>query len=209
MIKTANAQTIAEAAEILKTGGLVGMPTETVYGLAANALDGQAVARIFQAKGRPAFNPLIIHVPNAAAAETYVEFNEWAFSAAAAFWPGPLTLVLTRSERIPDVVTAGGPTVGIRWPSHPFMQAVIRECGFPLAAPSANPSDRLSPTCAEHCAQGLGERIPLIVDGGQCAVGIESTVVDVTGPFPRILRPGVITAAQYLWRETPWGRADT
>jgi L-threonylcarbamoyladenylate synthase len=112
------------------------------------------------------------------------------------FWPGPLTLVVPKSSRIPDIVAAGGSTVGLRWPSHAFFQSVIRECGFPLAAPSANPSDQLSPTTAEHVIAGLGERIPLIVDAGACAVGIESTVVDVTGERPRILRPGIISAEQ-------------
>ena len=190
-------EAVGRAAEVLRAGGVAAIPTETVYGLAADAFSAPAVEAIYAAKGRPSHNPVIVHVASAALArECCSDWPEVADRLAARFWPGPLTLVLPRSARIPDVVAAGGPTVGIRWPAHPFMQAVIRECGFPLAAPSANPSDRLSPTCAEHVAEGLGDRIPLIVDGGQCAVGIESTVVDVTGPVPRILRPGVITAAQ-------------
>jgi L-threonylcarbamoyladenylate synthase len=207
---TLSAAAVARTVAVLRSGGVVAVPTETVYGLAANAFSASAVEAIYVAKGRPAHNPVIVHVASAALArECCAVWTPLADRLAARFWPGPLTLVLPRSRRIPDVVTAGGPTVGIRWPSHPFMQAVIRECGFPLAAPSANPSDRLSPTCAEHVAQGLGERIPLIVDGGQCAVGIESTVVDVTGPFPRILRPGVITAAQVADAAGPDTREPT
>jgi L-threonylcarbamoyladenylate synthase len=191
------AEAVARAVGALRSGGIVAVPTETVYGLAANAFSAEAVAAIYAAKGRPAHNPVIVHVASAAMArECCTEWTDLADRLAARFWPGPLTLVLPRSERIPGIVSAGGRTVGLRWPSHPFMQAVIRGCGFPLAAPSANPSDRLSPTAADHVFAGLGDRIPLIVDGGQCAVGIESTVVDVSGPVPRILRPGVITAAQ-------------
>jgi L-threonylcarbamoyladenylate synthase len=191
------AAAVARTVSVLRSGGVAAVPTETVYGLAANAFSGPSVEAIYAAKGRPAHNPVIVHVASAnLARECCADWTPLADRLAARFWPGPLTLILPRSDRIPDVVTAGGPTVGLRWPSPPFIQAVIRECGFPLAAPSANPSDRLSPTCAEHVAQGLGDRVPLIVDGGRCAVGIESTVVDVTGPVPRILRPGVITAAQ-------------
>jgi len=184
---------VERAAEILRAGEPVALPTETVYGLAANALDARAVARIFEIKGRPAHNPIIVHVAGYEMARTCVA--AWPDSASRlsrAFWPGPLTLVLARSSEIPDIVTAGGGTVGIRWPSHPFIQAVIRECGFPLAAPSANPSNSVSPTNAEHVRRLLGTRIRLIVDGGQSQVGIESTVVDVTGDPLRILRPGMI-----------------
>lgn len=190
-------QAVIRTAEVLRSGRVAAIPSETVYGLAANALSPEAVAGIYRAKGRPAGNPLIVHVATAAMArECSASWPPLAERLAGCFWPGPLTLVVPRSARIPDLVTAGGPTVGIRWPSHAFFQAVLRECGFPLAAPSANPSDRLSPTTAEHVAAGLGDRIPLIVDAGPCAVGIESTVVDVTGRLPRVLRPGVISTRQ-------------
>jgi L-threonylcarbamoyladenylate synthase len=186
---------VRRAAELLRAGQLVALPTETVYGLAANAWDAAAVGRIFEVKGRPPENPIIVHVAGLELARRCVA--EWpgpAGKLAAAFWPGPLTMVLPRSERIPPIVTAGGPTVGVRWPSHPFIQAVIRACEFPLAAPSANRSNRLSPTNAEHVRKSLGERIPLIVDGGQAQIGIESTVVDLTVKPPRLLRPGMIHA---------------
>jgi L-threonylcarbamoyladenylate synthase len=184
---------VERAAELLKAGELVALPTETVYGLAANGFDPAAVRKIFEVKGRPAGNPIILHVADLAQARQCV--SEWPDSAALlarAFWPGPLTLVLPRSPLVPDVVTAGGTTVGIRWPSHPLIQAVIRQCGFPLAAPSANVSMRVSPTNATHVMRSLGGRIPLIVDGGQSQVGIESTVLDLSSRSPRILRPGMI-----------------
>ncbi len=183
------------AAELLRAGEVVALPTETVYGLAANALDEKAVAKIFQIKGRPANNPIIVHVAGIEMAKTCVtNFTALAEKLGKSFWPGPLTLVLPRAKNIPDVVTAGGATVGIRWPSHPFMQAVIRECGFPLAAPSANLSNQISPTNAEHVRAQLGGKISLIVDGGQSQVGIESTVLDLTVSPPQILRPGMIHA---------------
>jgi L-threonylcarbamoyladenylate synthase len=181
------------AVELLRAGEVVALPTETVYGLAANALDESAVARIYEIKGRPGRNPIIVHVSDSAMAQRCVK--NWPASAAklaAAFWPGPLTLVLPRSQRIPDIVTAGGDTVGVRWPSHPFIQAVIRGCGFPLAAPSANLSGQISPTNAEHVRKALGDKISLIVDGGQSQVGIESVVLDLTTDPPQVLRPGMI-----------------
>lgn len=184
---------VARAAELLRAGEVVALPTETVYGLAANALDARAVARIFEVKGRPAHNPIIVHVAGLEMAQRCVA--DWPVAAdklARAFWPGPLTLVLPRSKEIPDNVTAGGPTVGVRWPSHPFIQAVIRECSFPLAAPSANLSNRISPTNAGHVSKDLGDKIRLIVDGGQSQVGIESTVLDLAVSPPRVLRPGMI-----------------
>jgi L-threonylcarbamoyladenylate synthase len=184
---------VRRAVELLRAGQVVALPTETVYGLAASALDEKAVAKIFQIKGRPSHNPLIVHVAGAEMARACV--GEWPGSAekfARAFWPGPLTLVLPRAKKIPAGVTAGGDTVGVRWPAHPFMQAVIRECGFPLAAPSANLSNQVSPTNAGHVRQHLDGKIPLIVDGGQSQVGIESTVLDLTVSPPRILRPGMI-----------------
>jgi L-threonylcarbamoyladenylate synthase len=186
---------VRRAAELLRAGEVVALPTETVYGLAANALDKTAVAKIFQIKGRPANNPVIVHVAGVAMAKACVKnFPAAAEKLAAAFWPGPLTLVLPRAHEIPDNVTAGGETVGIRWPGHPFIQAVIRECGFPLAAPSANLSNQISPTNAEHVRAQLGGKISLIVDGGQSQVGIESTVLDLTVSPPRVLRPGMIHA---------------
>jgi L-threonylcarbamoyladenylate synthase len=184
---------VARAVDVLRRGEIVALPTETVYGLAANALDDTAVKRIFDAKGRPTHNPIIVHVSDLKMAKRCAShWPELAEKLAAAFWPGPLTMVVSRSREIPSAVTAGGETVGIRWPSHPFMQAVIRACGFPLAAPSANRSNEISPTNAEHVARSLGKSIPLIIDGGQSQVGIESTVLDVTTTPPRLLRPGMI-----------------
>ena len=184
---------VNRAAELLRAGEVVVLPTETVYGLAANALDANAVARIFEVKGRPAHNPIIVHIASVEMAKRCIAI--WpaiADDLARAFWPGPLTMVLPKAKDIPEIVTASGATVGVRWPSHPFIQAVIRECGFPLAAPSANPSNQLSPTNAEHVRKSIGEKIPLIVDGGQSQVGIESTVIDLTTDPPAVLRPGMI-----------------
>jgi L-threonylcarbamoyladenylate synthase len=184
---------VRRAAELLRAGEVVALPTETVYGLAANAFNAKAVTKIFEVKGRPAHNPIIVHVASREMARRCV--TDWPAAAeqlASSFWPGPLTLVLPKSRAIPDLVTAGGATVGVRWPSHPFMQAVISECGFPLAAPSANLSNQVSPTNAEHVRKRLGDKIALIVDGGQSQVGIESTVIDLTTTPPRVLRPGMI-----------------
>ena len=186
---------VKRAAELLRAGEIVALPTETVYGLAANALDANAVGKIYEAKGRPKHNPIIVHVASLEMARGCA--SEWPESAdklAKSFWPGPLTVILPRSKKIPGVVTAGGETVGIRWPSHPFIQAVIRECGFPLAAPSANRASEISPTNAEHVYKSLGEKISLVIDGGQSQVGIESTVIDLTTTPPRVLRPGMIHA---------------
>ena len=170
------------------------VPTETVYGLAANALEAASVEKIFTAKNRPAQNPIIVHVNDQSMArQCVVEWPEVASELAKAFWPGPLTLVLTKAETIPDNVTAGGTTVGVRWPSHPFMQDLINTCRFPLAAPSANLSNHVSPTSAEHVKSQMDGRIPLIVDGGPTSVGIESTVVDLSGDRVRVLRPGMIS----------------
>ena len=184
---------VKRAAELLRAGEVVALPTETVYGLAANALDENAVAKIFQIKGRPAHNPMIVHVVgNEMARDCVRDFSALAEKFSQAFWPGPLTLVLPRANKIPDNVTAGGMTVGVRWPSHPFMQAVIRECGFPLAAPSANLSNQISPTNAGHVHAQLAGKISLIVDGGQSQIGIESTVLDLSVSPPQVLRPGMI-----------------
>jgi L-threonylcarbamoyladenylate synthase len=186
---------VTRAAELLRDGEVVALPTETVYGLAAHALDENAVAKIFKIKGRPAHNPIIVHVASNEMGKCCVKnWPKLADELSKSFWPGPLTLVLPRAEKIPGNVTAGGATVGIRWPSHPFIQAVIRECGFPLAAPSANLSNQISPTNAGHVRAQLAGKIPLIVDGGQSHVGIESTVLDLTVSPPHILRPGMIHA---------------
>jgi L-threonylcarbamoyladenylate synthase len=184
---------IAEAAAILAAGGLVAFPTETVYGLGADGLNPEAVARIYAAKGRPATNPVILHVEGIAAAQALVtQWPEAAQRLAERFWPGPLTLVLPASERVPAIVRAGGPTVALRCPDHPIALALIRAAGRPLAAPSANRSQHLSPTLAEHAASSLGEAVDLILDGGPTAAGLESTILDLSGVHPRILRPGPI-----------------
>ncbi|MBI4663559.1 MAG: threonylcarbamoyl-AMP synthase [Verrucomicrobia bacterium] len=186
---------VREAVRLLRAGQIVALPTETVYGLAGNAFSAKAVERIFAAKGRPSHNPIIVHVANLEMARTCV--SHWpplAERLAAAFWPGPLSLVLPRSSLIPDIVTAGGSTVGLRWPRHPVMEAVIRGCGFPLAAPSANLSGQISPTTAEHVRKSFGGKLRLVIDGGAAPIGIESTVLDLTAAPPRILRPGMIHA---------------
>lgn len=188
---------IARAAEVIRSGGLVAFPTETVYGLGANALDAAAVARIFEAKGRPANNPLIVHV--AGAEETRRLAAEWPEEAellAARFWPGPLTLVLPKRDVVPDIVTAGGPTVAVRAPAHPVARALIAAAGAPIAAPSANRSTQVSPTTAAHVLRGLEGRIDLVLDGGSTPGGIESTVLALTGGTPRLLRPGLVTASE-------------
>lgn len=173
------------------------IPTETVYGLAADALSAEAVAKIFEAKGRPATNPLIVHVRDAAMARRFVKgWDPRAEALARAFWPGPLTLVLPKTAAIPELVTAGGPTVGVRAPSHPVAQAVLAAFGGPLAAPSANRSMSISPTSAAAVSEELGDRIPLIVDGGPCSVGLESTVLDLSEPTLRVLRPGHVRAEE-------------
>ncbi len=185
-------EAIAEAARLIGEGLPVAMPTETVYGLAADATDGRAVARIYEAKGRPRFNPLIVHVNDISHASGIARFNELAQALAERHWPGPLTLVLPRREGsgLAALVTAGLPTVAVRAPAHPAMRALLEAVGKPLAAPSANASGRISPTKAEHVLAGLGGRIPLIVDGGPTAHGLESTIVALTGGSPRLLRPG-------------------
>lgn len=185
---------IDEAAELLRRGRLVAFPTETVYGLGANALDAEAVRRIFEAKGRPLTSPLIVHVASPEMARPLVRgWPEKAELLARKFWPGPLTLVLPRDASVPDIVTAGLPSVGLRIPAHPVALALLRATGLPLAAPSANRFTQLSPTTAQHVREGLGDRVDLILDGGACAVGIESTVLSLTGAVPRILRAGMVT----------------
>lgn len=184
---------LARAAQILRDGGLVAFPTETVYGLGGDATNSRAVAAIYEAKGRPRFNPLIVHVADLAMAERFARFDTRARALAAAFWPGPLTLVLPLADGagLSPLVTADLDSVAIRIPAHPVAQALIRAFGGPLAAPSANPSGKVSPTRADHVAQGLAGRIAAILDGGPCAVGVESTILGLTGEAA-LLRPGGI-----------------
>lgn len=189
-ILAADATGIAEAARLLAAGELVAFPTETVYGLGGDARSDAAVARIFQAKGRPSFNPLIVHLPDLAAVEAVAIVSPRARDLAMAFWPGPLTLVLpVIAGAVSPLVTAGLPTVAVRVPAHPLAQALLRAFGGPVAAPSANPSGRVSPTRASHVISGLGGRIAAVLDGGPCAVGLESTIV-IADPAPQLLRPG-------------------
>lgn len=191
-------------AKVLRQGGLVGVPTETVYGLAADALDAEACARIYRAKGRPPTDPLIVHVLSGQEAEKIAYLNPAARRLADAFWPGPLTLVLEKRAEVPDIVTAGLGSVAVRVPAHGLFRRLLRVTGRPLAAPSANPFGYVSPTTAEHVRAGLGERIGHILDGGACSVGLESTIIDVRDPDrPRLLRPGAITREQV---ETALGR---
>lgn len=193
-VAAATAQSTQQAAEIIRDGGLVAMPTETVYGLAADATNGKAVARIYEAKGRPSFNPLISHVTGADMAARLVEINTVAEDLISAFWPGPLTLVLPRLAACPvsQLATAGLDTIAIRAPDHPVARALIEAVDRPLAAPSANPSEQLSPTTAQHVQQGLGDRVDMILDGGPCRAGLESTVVSLAGEHPALLRPGAL-----------------
>jgi len=181
------------AGELLSEGQLVAFPTETVYGLGANALDQKAVRSIFEAKGRPADNPLIVHICHRDQLMPLVEIPPLAEKLISSFWPGPLTLLFPRKNIIPDIVTAGLPTVAIRMPSHPAAMAMLRACGLPIAAPSANRSGRPSPTSAEHVMEDMNGLIPLIIDGGACEVGLESTVLDLCHGEPCILRPGGVT----------------
>ncbi len=188
---------IARAAAVLRGGGLVAFPTETVYGLGALALDAAAVGRIFAAKGRPAGNPLIVHIADISEIDRVAAaWPDAAERLARRFWPGPLTLVVPRGAAVPDATTAGGPTVAVRVPAHPVALALLRAVGAPLAAPSANRSSELSPTRAEHVLRGLDGRIDLVLDAGPTPGGVESTVVDVTTSPPRLLRPGLIGPAE-------------
>lgn len=192
-----DAGAIRAAADVLRAGGLVAFPTETVYGLGANALSAEAVARVFAAKGRPATNPVIVHVARAAdVTNVAAEWPATAVALAERFWPGPLTLVVPKGLAVPEIVTAGGSTVAVRCPNHPVARALIELAGVPVAAPSANRSTELSPTRAEHVLKSLNGRIDFLLNGGPCSGGIESTVVDVTGDVPRVLRPGLISAPQ-------------
>lgn len=190
-------QDILYAKELLEAGGLVAIPTETVYGLAGNALDVDAVARIFEVKDRPSFDPLIVHTSSLESAEPFViDVPSQARKLADRFWPGPLTLLLRKKELIPDLVTAGLDRVGIRCPDHPLTRTLLTSLRFPLAAPSANPFGYVSPTTALHVQEQLGDKIPYILDGGPCLVGIESTIVGWEDNLPVIYRLGGITAEQ-------------
>ena len=187
---------IARLARAIRSGELVAVPTETVYGLAADALNAKACAAIFRAKGRPLTDPLIVHIRTMRELRSIAEVPAEAVILARKFWPGPLTLVLKRKPIVPSIVAAGGSTVAVRMPAHPTMRNLLRTVGAPLAAPSANPFGRLSPTTAAHVQSGLGDKIPWILDGGPCGVGVESTIVDLSDPkMSRILRPGGIAAA--------------
>ena len=185
---------IEKAAHIIQEGGLVAFPTETVYGLGADALNPMAVASIFEVKQRPQFDPLIVHVADLRQAEILVKrLPSRAVQLAEAFWPGPLTLVLEKAPFVPDLVTASLPTVALRIPDHPLALSLIRESGRPIAAPSANPFGGVSPTTADHVRQSLGDKIGMILDGGPCRVGVESTVLSLVGDTPLLLRPGGIS----------------
>jgi L-threonylcarbamoyladenylate synthase len=188
---------VADAADILRGGGLVAVPTETVYGLAADSANARAVADIYRTKGRPDFNPLIVHVADLDAAKNLAVFDPLALQLAEHFWPGPLTLVLPKAPLCPAVaaVTAGLETIAVRCPAHPLMQQLLRESGLYLAAPSANRSGGISPTLAEHVRASLGSNAPQILDGGPCSAGLESTIVAVAGGKAQILRPGPVTLA--------------
>lgn len=191
-------QAISEASRLLACGHLVGFPTETVYGLGANALSETAVLAIFAAKGRPADNPLIVHVAHTSQLDAFCEVTDQAKLLLKTFCPGPLTLLLKKKDSIPSVVTAGLPSVAVRIPSHPVARKLLETCGLPIAAPSANTSGKPSPTTANHVYQDLKGKLPLILDGGECQVGLESTVLDLTSPIPTILRPGGITPEMLL-----------
>lgn len=197
LLQAADQQSVAAAAALLRQGQVVGIPTETVYGLAANAMDGAAVKRIFEAKGRPQDNPLIVHIHEVEMwSQVVAEVTPKARALADAFWPGPLTIILPRGSQVSDEVCAGLDTVAVRMPSHPVARAVIAACGLPLAAPSANLSGSPSPTTAAHVMADMQGRIPMILDGGACQVGVESTVVTLAGEKPVLLRPGYITQQQ-------------
>lgn len=198
LVKPACKETAQEGGRLLAQGELVAFPTETVYGLGADATNDKAVASIFEAKGRPQFNPLIAHIPVLEWAEDFAEISNTALSLAERFWPGPMTLVMNRKENCPVsyLVSAGLDSVAVRMPSHPFARELISCAGVPIAAPSANISGTVSPTTAEHVRQGLEDRISLIIDGGSCRVGVESTVLDVRGERPVLLRAGGLTVEE-------------
>ncbi len=194
-VRAADEAGVRAAAKVLREGGLVAFPTETVYGLGADARNDRAVAAIFEAKGRPRFNPLIVHFRHLAAAAEETVFDSRARALAERFWPGPLSLVLPRApgSRISLLCSAGLDTLAVRVPGHESAQALLNACALPIAAPSANPAGRISPTRAADVVAALGERVDLVLDGGPCPIGLESTVVDMSGAAPRLLRPGAVT----------------
>ncbi len=188
------AESIRHSAEMIRAGGLVAFPTETVYGLGCDALNPDAAAKVFEAKQRPTFDPLIVHLADRSMIETVVtSVPASAQRLMDAFWPGPLTLILPKQPIVPDLVTAGLPTVAVRMPNHSIALALIREARTPIAAPSANPFGYVSPTTAQHVSDGLGDRIDLILDGGPCPVGVESTILSLAGARPELVRPGSLT----------------
>ncbi|MDD4617409.1 MAG: L-threonylcarbamoyladenylate synthase [Alphaproteobacteria bacterium] len=198
LVLPVNDESIALASTLLHEGKLVAFPTETVYGLGGDATNGHAVASIYKAKGRPTFNPLIVHVDEVKALDPLIEWTERARVLAKAFWPGPMTLVLKRAPSCPAslLTSAGLETLAVRIPSNPDAQRLLKATGLPIAAPSANASGKLSPTTANHVADSLGNNVDLILDGGSCQIGVESTVIDLTSEIPVILRPGGITREQ-------------
>ncbi len=197
VLSAADSESIRLAGRIIKRGGLVAFPTETVYGLGCDAMNADAAAKIFEAKQRPQFDPLIVHIADRTQLTVVVKsLPVLGQRLMDAFWPGPLTLVLPKQPAIPDLVTAGLSTVAVRMPNHPVAQAFIREAGTPIAGPSANPFGYVSPTTAQHVADGLESKIDLILDGGPCPIGLESTIVSLAGPQPELLRPGSITIEQ-------------
>ena len=193
LLLPSNEESLSLAADLLRSGQLVAFPTETVYGLGANALDPDAVLSVFAAKGRPADNPLIVHIHDRSQLNGLCAVPDAALPLMDAFWPGPLTILFEKFPTVPDVVTAGLPTVAVRMPSHPVAAAMLRTCDLPVAAPSANSSGRPSPTLASHVLEDMQGKIPLILDGGPCDVGLESTVLDLCHGAPTILRPGGVT----------------
>ena len=189
---------VSEAARLLKDGEVVAIPTETVYGLAGNAFEPKALAKIFAAKERPTFDPLIVHIADIAQlTDIAKDIPDSAYRLAEAYWPGPMTIILPKKDCIPDLCTSALPSVAVRFPSHPIAQAIIKESGLPLAAPSANLFKHVSPTTAEHVAAQLADRIAGIVDGGPCSVGVESSIISLTGEKPTVLRPGAITPEMF------------
>lgn len=197
ILSSSDSASIRLASNIIRTGGLVAFPTETVYGLGCDAMNPLAAAKVFEAKQRPQFDPLIVHIADRSQLDSVVTSQPpLAQKLMDAFWPGPLTIVLPKQSVVPDLITAGLPTVAVRMPSHPVAQALIREAGTPIAAPSANPFGYVSPTAAQHVSDGLGSKVDLILDGGLCSVGVESTVVSLIDTQPELLRPGSITLEQ-------------
>jgi L-threonylcarbamoyladenylate synthase len=197
ILSASDAASIQLAGRVIKAGGLVAFPTETVYGLGCDAMNADAAAKVFEAKQRPQFDPLIVHIADLNQFDIVIgSLPALGQRLIDAFWPGPLTLVLPKQPAIPDLITAGLSTVAVRMPNHPVAQTLIREAGTPIAAPSANPFGYVSPTTAQHVADGLGNSVDLILDGGPCPVGVESTIVSLAGPRPELLRPGSITIEQ-------------